>query len=313
MPLMRAPFRFLMVVVTLLALLAVTTATATPAAAAGAVARPDAAATSCSLVGTWTLSASWASGPLAGRSSTHKIVFRPDGSFSIDGQATQPGDRWTPTTLIDVHPTQPNEWLSATISVGGDCTRGTGALSYTGGWGDGSSGSHVLTRGWCATLSTVEQSFGGIWNNLPYPRLFTVQFTRLSVCWDGAYVWFKDTPEYRLTVDGNFTSTLVGACAGNARSAVDPNNANKLTSIFITCQAVFSNRQPATFFATPDGATGPGGDFTIPGFLNAGVAFPGGFVATPPPADQYRYYTIQILSNGCYTVSGVANTTVRCL
>lgn len=171
----------------------------------------------------------------------------------------------------------------------------------------------VLLGARCVSGRTAIRSFKGVRDGIPYPTVFRVQFTNLNFCYNGASVWFRDEPQWRVYVASTLSAGLQGACAGTSKSATDPANANQLQSVFITCQAVFSNKQRRpieNITSTVD--RGTASRFRIPGLLNAGIALPNGFVSTPPAADQFRYYTIRITADGCYTVSGVGTTARTC-
>ncbi|MBC8093919.1 MAG: hypothetical protein H7Y15_18680 [Pseudonocardia sp.] len=163
----------------------------------------------------------------------------------------------------------------------------------------------------CRTTQTVDRSFYDRLSLDPTSdrRIFTVQFTSLSFCFDGSRVWFQDDAQPRLYIGGNFSNYLQGACAGAPRTAVD----RRLSSIYITCNAVFSNRTVQTFVPRADFDSGAGSEFTIIPNLNAGAALgTRGSVALPPPADPSKFYTLRLYANGCYEFSGVGDARQYC-
>lgn len=136
-----------------------------------------------------------------------------------------------------------------------------------------------------------------------------MQFTSLNYCFNGTQVWFRDTPEQRLYIGSDFRRTLQGACAGVARSDTD----RRLSNVYITCNAIFSNKVPLS--RQPRAYVDPGtsSQFTIPGYLNAGLSLGStGFVAFQAGADQTRFYTLRLYANGCYQVSGVGDAQQYC-
>ncbi len=157
---------------------------------------------------------------------------------------------------------------------------------------------------------TVNRTFAGSRDAIPLTKVFTLSFTNLNYCYNGSQVWFQDNPEARLYVDSTLATTLQGACAGSSKT--DTNN--KLSSIYMTCNAVFSNKGPRPIYAyaVGDSSSGPSA-FTIPGYLNATLNLgSAGSIGTSPPADQYRYYTLRIYNDGCYNVSGVNDNRKYC-
>lgn len=85
----------------------------------------------------------------------------------------------------------------------------------------------------------------------------------------------------------------------------------RLPSVYVTCNAVMSNRSYRPLH--PWSEVNPSVQFTLPGYVNAGVNLgTSGFVATTPPADQARFYTMTINARGCYAVSGVGDAGTRC-
>lgn len=160
----------------------------------------------------------------------------------------------------------------------------------------------------CVSYRTVNRSFKDIYSN--DARIFTVQWTNLHVCYNGTNVYLTQDPQFRVYIAGPFSGSLQGACAGVSRSATDPTNTAKQSSIFITCNAVFSNKGVGTYWPKSEIDVNNNSDFTIPAFLNAGfnfgtIGFFGGGVGG---ADQARFYTLRIYANGRYEVSGVGNT-----
>lgn len=169
----------------------------------------------------------------------------------------------------------------------------------------------VLIGARCVAGKSATRAFSGVRLGTTFSPAFRVSFTNLSFCYNGANAWFRDEPQYRIYIGSSLSPTLQGACAGVSRTAIDPNNANQLSSVFITCNAIFSNRDAAIRMRS-DVDTDGNSRFTLPGSLNAGINLgPLGFVATPPVADQIRYFTMRITANGCYTISGVGTGTVQ--
>jgi hypothetical protein len=160
----------------------------------------------------------------------------------------------------------------------------------------------------CVSYRTVNRSFKDLYS--ADQRIFTVQWTNLHVCYNGTNVYLTQDPQFRVYIAGPFSGSLQGACAGVSRSATDPTNTAKQSSIFITCNAVFSNKGLGTYWPKSEIDVNNNSDFIIPAFLNAGInlgtfGFLGGGIGG---ADQARFYTLRIYANGQYEVSGVGNT-----
>jgi hypothetical protein len=101
---------------------------------------------------------------------------------------------------------------------------------------------------------------------------------------------------------------MQGACVGSDKTDTDPNNAAKRTSIQVSCNAVFSNKQGRSLKFKAARDINSGSVWTLPGFLNASVNLGSlGAIATNPVTDVPRRYTLQITSDNTYTMSGIGN------
>ena len=160
----------------------------------------------------------------------------------------------------------------------------------------------------CASYKTVNRSFKDIYS--ADRRIFTVQWTNLHVCYNGTHVYLTQDPQFRVYIAGQFAGSLQGACAGVSRSATDPTNTARQSSVFITCNAVFSNKGIGTYWPKSEIDVNNNSDFIIPAQLNAGLNLGtlGSVGGAFGGADQSRFYTLRLYANGRYEVSGVGNT-----
>ena len=160
----------------------------------------------------------------------------------------------------------------------------------------------------CVSYKTVNRSFKDIYS--ADQRIFTVQWTNLHVCFNGTHVYLTQDPQFRVYIAGPFSGSLQGACAGVSRSGTDPTNTARQSSIFITCNAVFSNKGFGTYWPKSEIDVNNNSAFFIPAQLNAGLNL-GSFGSVGGAfggADQARFYTLRIYASGRYEVSGVGNT-----
>lgn len=161
----------------------------------------------------------------------------------------------------------------------------------------------------CHFDRTVQRTFDDFYNGTGEPKLFTVQFTNLDYCFNGQQVYWYDNPQFRIYIDGRYATQLQGACAGVSKSDTNV----RLTSVYVTCNAVFSNKGWGTYPASARGAINDSSKFTIPALLNAGVNLGAlGFVGSPGVADISRYFTLRVGNTGCWSMSGIGNPTTYC-
>ena len=173
----------------------------------------------------------------------------------------------------------------------------------------------------CRTGKVVEEKFNDVSAYFPAPsstpHAYTVQFSRLNYCYDGNHVWFTDTPQFKVWISGNafpgnpylarYSTVIQGACTGVNRTDTDPTNTGKRTSIFVSCDAIFSNKQERSISFKAARDINGGSTWQLQPYWNVGVNLGAGSTSNNPTTDTPRRYTLQLTANNTYTVSGIGN------